>query len=1164
MKNLKLSFFRRGGRVLHIYAVIKVVSQNDSIQKTQNAPMSSMRGTLTFMPCQACLTEKINHGHWTVGRYRNHLLHHLSTYCCDTDALHPASEKGIRLPAVADYNDNLYYLCMAPRYYYRFPHLLWRLWMNMIFAATSYTNFYQQKHELIKELSSGAFSCVLQMRLIETGDTVVIKRLPYTDPEQKRLADEEVEQLKRIQSRYVVQFIEAFPFDKFLCIVMEFCSGGNLRNEIDNKMKQMTIIDRKMQTYKHMFYILSGLQVLHQLGIIHQCLSPENILLDKDGNSKLSHFVSSQNITDKDQLGTIETKIYTSPEAFVLNMITAECNIWSVGVIIIEMITGQYPFEGQTQQESIQNIKNGNYTPLPDYIDGDLKTMLVNMLNLDPNQRPSAEQLLNSELMQLQAQIQSNPSYIHSQPNSIHKPQQKRYSLPGQYHSLIQQVDDYEIMKKKDENSCLQRIADVLSQKSTENQLELQQLIEEQENACKELIQRLKDSKDIQLQQEDDDCWLLTVVLEDKQDDSLRQKIVDLEIVESLLIIFLNRSLELITKPFSECFSSLTNQSSNEINQIIISLNPYPSLFRLIDHENIDIAQDALFSISNLIQTGSQTTSSKIPHPHFTIITECTGIEKIYQLFKRNENNKYLRDVAAYSIGQLFRVRQIDNNEMQKDIIKQLISLIIFDQENNQKKNSTAALNGLAQNDENFNEIIKYINMEDISRDLGKNIEGNVDEMKKTQQQQEGNCLLLTSILLDRKDNQLRQKIINSRIAETLLHIFLNRNLELITQPFSKLFHLLTLPSSDEIKILLFNQQPYLPIIRLLDHNDCEIVEHAIYSISNILHVGSNTESLSSQHPHFNVIFQSNGINKIFKLLNRDDLKQQTQNVAAECLGFLFQAREVTDDVMKSTIVSQLISTLYNPDNNQKNNAKYALIRLAQNNQNLAEITKDIDLEQIGKNLKMKIQGSEQEQKDIQTQQEGDCLLLISILDNQDDDKIRLQIVNSGIVESLLLIFLNRSLDLIYQPFAELFLQITDAEDQINQHIFAKNPYPSLLRLLDHENTQIVEDALLSIYNILTSGSNTTSVQSPHPHYDVIQVNRGAERIYQLFKRTDIRKIVKDSTAECLSHIYKARQINNDEMKEEIISHLESMSNDIEDDNKEKINQILLGLKQKQ
>ncbi|KAA6356404.1 MAG: hypothetical protein EZS28_048069 [Streblomastix strix] len=47
--------------------------------------------------------------------------------------------------------------------------------------------------EYIKELSSGAFGCVLQMRLKESGDVVIIKRLPYVNPEQKRMADEEVE-----------------------------------------------------------------------------------------------------------------------------------------------------------------------------------------------------------------------------------------------------------------------------------------------------------------------------------------------------------------------------------------------------------------------------------------------------------------------------------------------------------------------------------------------------------------------------------------------------------------------------------------------------------------------------------------------------------------------------------------------------------------------------------------------------------------------------------------------------------------------------------------------------------------------------------------------------------------------------------------------------------
>ncbi|KAA6401908.1 MAG: hypothetical protein EZS28_002565 [Streblomastix strix] len=54
--------------------------------------------------------------------------------------------------------------------------------------------------EIIKELSSGTFGCVLQMKFIQTHDIVIIKRLPYVDPEKKRMADEEVETLKQVQS----------------------------------------------------------------------------------------------------------------------------------------------------------------------------------------------------------------------------------------------------------------------------------------------------------------------------------------------------------------------------------------------------------------------------------------------------------------------------------------------------------------------------------------------------------------------------------------------------------------------------------------------------------------------------------------------------------------------------------------------------------------------------------------------------------------------------------------------------------------------------------------------------------------------------------------------------------------------------------------------------
>ncbi|KAA6401909.1 MAG: hypothetical protein EZS28_002566 [Streblomastix strix] len=131
---------------------------------------------------------------------------------------------------------------------------------------------------------------------------------------------------------------------------MEYCSGGNLRNVVDNKMKQMTNKDRKMCAYKHLFFILSGLNALHSLGIVHRDLKPENIFFDSEGNAKIGYFRLAQEMASKFYLKAVGTKIYSPPEAHLLDKMTMESDIWSVGVIAFEMITGQHPIQVKGQQ----------------------------------------------------------------------------------------------------------------------------------------------------------------------------------------------------------------------------------------------------------------------------------------------------------------------------------------------------------------------------------------------------------------------------------------------------------------------------------------------------------------------------------------------------------------------------------------------------------------------------------------------------------------------------------------------------------------------------------------------------------------------------------------------------------------------------------------------
>ncbi|KAA6364380.1 MAG: putative CAMK family protein kinase, partial [Streblomastix strix] len=268
----------------------------------------------------------------------------------------------------------------------------------------------QKDIQVIKELSRGAFGRIIVMNMKSDPDTIVVmKRVPYVESKDKQIADEEVKKLKLAQSKYTVLFIESFAYDVDLCIVQEYCSGGNLR-EMMSKMKSWPIKQRKVQGIVYMFQILSGLRFLHSIKILHRDLKPENILIDKFGNVKIGDFGLALKIASKSYFEAAGTANYAPSEAHKDKRMTEASDIWAVGVIIIELISGLHPFEGRTQDETIRNISSGRMKALSDEIDGELRMMLISMVSVDSAQRPSIDQLFLSEVMQVQQMIDDNNS----------------------------------------------------------------------------------------------------------------------------------------------------------------------------------------------------------------------------------------------------------------------------------------------------------------------------------------------------------------------------------------------------------------------------------------------------------------------------------------------------------------------------------------------------------------------------------------------------------------------------------------------------------------------------------------------------------------------------------------------------------------------------------
>lgn len=157
---------------------------------------------------------------------------------------------------------------------------------------------------------------------------------------------------------------------------------------------------------------------MHINGVIHRDLKPENILLEAnkdysqikiiDFGTAIRH-QSSDKLTDR-----IGTPYYIAPEVLAQNY-DSKCDIWSLGVTAFILLTGMKPFTGNTDTEVFKAVKQGN----PNFhdiswlgISKEAKTFVMELLNPDPNHRPSALQALNSEWMRNTAIHVDNEEFV--------------------------------------------------------------------------------------------------------------------------------------------------------------------------------------------------------------------------------------------------------------------------------------------------------------------------------------------------------------------------------------------------------------------------------------------------------------------------------------------------------------------------------------------------------------------------------------------------------------------------------------------------------------------------------------------------------------------------------------------------------------------------------
>ncbi|HEV7949109.1 MAG TPA: Stk1 family PASTA domain-containing Ser/Thr kinase [Glaciihabitans sp.] len=186
-------------------------------------------------------------------------------------------------------------------------------------------------------------------------------------------------------------------------LVMEYLPGINLRDLLKEHGKLTT-----EQTIDVLEAVLSGLSAAHKAGIVHRDLKPENVMLADDGRIKIGDFglaraVSANTATGAALLGTIA---YLSPELVTRGIADARSDIYAVGIMMYEMLTGEKPYKGeQPMQIAYQHANDSVPTPssINDHVPAELDELVLWATAKEPDERPRDARVMLDQLMATQS-----------------------------------------------------------------------------------------------------------------------------------------------------------------------------------------------------------------------------------------------------------------------------------------------------------------------------------------------------------------------------------------------------------------------------------------------------------------------------------------------------------------------------------------------------------------------------------------------------------------------------------------------------------------------------------------------------------------------------------------------------------------------------------------
>ncbi|RNA27257.1 serine threonine- kinase DCLK2 isoform X3, partial [Brachionus plicatilis] len=254
-----------------------------------------------------------------------------------------------------------------------------------------------ENYEIGRVIGEGNYSIVRECKDINTGIQFALKIIDLKkNPGREEVVDNEINILRRVKHPNIVKLVEDYNFNNYVYLVFEYYKAGDLLETITKRKKFL-----EKDAAAIIYTMASTIDYLHSLCIIHRDIKLDNIMVQvyPDGSKslKLGDFGSAvyaqEGLSEK-----CGSPVYVAPEILSDKSYGLEVDVWSLGIVAYILLCGYAPFEGQSDEETFDLIKNQELKFLEEdwlNISGPAIDLIRKMLDRNPENRVKASEILN-------------------------------------------------------------------------------------------------------------------------------------------------------------------------------------------------------------------------------------------------------------------------------------------------------------------------------------------------------------------------------------------------------------------------------------------------------------------------------------------------------------------------------------------------------------------------------------------------------------------------------------------------------------------------------------------------------------------------------------------------------------------------------------------------